>query len=490
MKTLPAILLLLAACALGAFTHHLTERDAPEAAPRRRPVPAAGVTGGAAAGRSPAQLAQALSEAMDSPADGRTDWIRQDELLSTLKAADFHPLAAELAGRTKGKLFGYGALLEYWAAADAAGLLRCAEAGEFGLTLEMGVARCIVHAPELVVAAIRRRQAAGEDAEKIWQLWSWHALPPLALHSPEMAWMLAAENGVLSEKTVSVLDAALLKWVTRDAAAAVNFARQHRELLPAVLSAWVATAPDAAFTWTDAHPGECEDGNWAETGLSGFALEHPLDAERFLSRLDSANDVIGRQMEGMVRSDPASAAAWLNKVPDDARENALFGALDYLMNSRQPARAAEFCARLTKPPDADQVRRIFDNWSRQDPAAAMAMLRSNRLPENTTELCLPMVMDRWLGYDRRAAEAFIAQQPASEASGVMRLQASNLLEDGNAESARDFALGLASPAERLGACRHVLLKGGLGESAPAWMAGIGDATVRAALEAEAMSDGK
>jgi hypothetical protein len=493
MKTLPAILLLLAACALGAFTHHLTESGAAEAGPGKRTVPAARVTGGVARDAALAEVAKTLQETADGPDDGRTDWIRLDEVLSTLKAADFHPLATELARHSNGKLHVHSApcssLLEYWAAADAAGLLRCAEAGEFGLTLEMGIGRCMVHAPELVVAAIRRRQAVGEDAEKIWQLWAWGALPPLALHSPEKAWKLAAENGVLSEKTVSVLDTALLKWVMRDAAAAVNFARQHRELLPAVLSAWVATAPDAAFAWSDAHPGECEDGNWVEAGLAGFAREHPLEAERFLSRLDTPHDVIGRQAEGLVRSDPVSAAAWLNKLSDDARENALPGALDYLMNSRQPARAAEFCARLTKPPDADKIFRIFGDWSLQDPAAAMAMLHSNRLPENATELCLPMVMDRWLTYDRRAAEAFIAQQPSSEASGMMQLQASNLLEDGNAESARDFALNLGSPAERLGACRQILRRWfpddpGRNEAARQWLAEITDSAIRSQLDSE------
>lgn len=491
MKPLPALLLLAFAMAGGAFTHHLTENthessrgfrsigSAVRSEPKRSRLP-----------KGIAQLADKLISAAQGTA-GPVNWILLDDTLASLTADQFPPLCRELTRR--GTLANdYGtleeALIEYWAATDAEGLLTCAAQPELGFNLKDVVAACYLHKPDAVIDAIRRSEASGNnEAEELW-LMALYSLP-----SDAAALAVMARHDVFTERNVpDWIVTKMRRWAGKDPAAAVALAEQHPALLQHALEGWVGTDPDAAVAWMGQRPGKMLPPESLEFAVRQFARGHPAEAGRFIDQVEDKQEFYKAQAEGMAALPVSESAAWIKTLPSNER-TAAYIVLTELLTNRDPAAAASFCSQLPELAPDLSTDHVVVAWAARDPAAAMEYLQTGKLPATVRARRAADVLRNWLVVDRAAALDFLERQPASEAKGQALLKASRILTDGDPESARDYALGLPENSLRVGACREILntqlrqLNANPNEArvqAGKWIAAIPDAAIRKEMEAE------
>ncbi len=490
MKPLPSIALLAASLGVGAFAHHLNESNGARPNDSPRPSKIAPAPRAATSLRQQiAALAATLRELSERPG---ADWRAISEKLSALPAEHY----PGLWGALREDLFDtlHWELLRCWAAADAAGLLRAAENEDYGLSLEAVLDRCVHDYPAQVAAAMEaraRRRAEETDAgeEEITLLWRAALGTEFQNHPAQGITLIASAGAAKYFSGTGMLYEALAKWVAIDAPAAMRVAESHPELVRPALEGWLARDPDAAFAWMATHPQQ--EGDWMNPGLMKYATQHPLEAERFYSRIESDVEELSpqaklsfrtAQAEGMAWRPVEESAAWLNTLSGDERAAAGRIILQTIIqfDSRLAVAVCKAVPDITAGGKLDKD--AFQEFAKFHAPEAAATLAAGTVPEAMRARCLPVVMDSWLMADRSAALEFIAREPVSELKGQLLLLATGLSKEGGPEAVRAFALTLSDPVLRLGACRHILEATTYSGSAEEWIATIPDPALRRALQ--------
>lgn len=481
MNRIATVSLLILCGAGGAFVHHLTESGG------QKRTSGSQVAGAISAQADVAALREEIVRLADElpllAGNGKSmDWIALDERLSALKPNEFVPLLRELTSRKNRPPDLWRALVEYAAAADPKGLLAFAVGQETYQDLNAVAGLCFLRIPDEVIAAIlqyeKKPEAKGkDDANKLENLWS-GALYRACERQPEQALAIAGRNGILDRKPLlRWLEKAIQTWTARDVDAAIQFLERYPEALKPALDTWSGKDRAAALTWLKAKPERVE----LIFGKSEFP-QVPDDLPGALSPEFAVQSKVGELAEKPV----AESIAWVNTLSAEQRKEAL-----PLLLSRgdnwHPDDAAALCRKFPEVLATPNAENFVRTWSLTDPAAASQFLESVEIPADHRERLVPMAVDSWLKNDRAAALDFINVQTAGELKGLLLLDASQIVRDGDAEAVREFVMSLPDLAMRTGAARRFLEPDSRGSvPAPAglpadWIATLPDAELRTIL---------
>lgn len=506
MKTVPACFLLALIAGCGAFWHHVTD-DVPH--PVRSRVAGGAMPPGDVAGpgiKEITALAREISRKPDT--EIRAAYDRQ---YAGMTGEDFARLASQKPNK---EYEGWKPpfLVEYWAAADVAGLLRFAEKNPDKVDPAMALPVCALYDPAAALASLRRLEAANYEVEGLWK----KAWDLAAKEKPEAVLAAAEKEGALKDKP-GCFTGCVSNWAKRDKDAALAFAKKHPALLMSAVRGWAVQDAEAALAWMKDSGTAQVDTDYYQTLIIEYAQKHPKEAARFRGEVENqklfddwiAMAVIrenplealqqGYTMEkgdyyddfaaALSRRPVEEAVACMKLLPEQEWRRA-FAEIGAFMSGENPAAAVKFYTQfpdlLAKPTQDSNssVHEVFERLAMEDPVAASAWMAPGKLPDAVREKALPNVVQAWMLTDRAAALHFVESLPASEAKGLMLLKASGILGDGNEDSARSYAMTLPDLETRIGACREILKSvesKDYREETRAWLDAIPDAAVREAL---------
>jgi hypothetical protein len=376
-----------------------------------------------------------------------TDEVLAEEILASLTAEEFPRLAEEMLQRNTD----LSSIIGLWAEADVGGLL----------------------------IFIERYKAAGVEKEKINR---WLDLAFENMGDPVVALAAAEKHGLLDEEDhvyrLSHLATALTK---RDPLAALNFAAAHPQVLETVLAGWSEREPAAVLSWMRERVGKQLEQHVMDAVLGHMAQRDPKSAEKFLALAQNQEEIYHGLARSMKDKSIDEVSTWLDTLPENGRTVA-YQDLSSDWRSSAPNKAAALC--MTFPEFATEqnsgdAQTTLKEWAKGNPVGAIQDYQLGKIPTGVAEKILPDLVEAWFLVDRSAALAFIHAQPDSEQKGVLLLQTSRILEEGDARAGLDYALLLPEPAARLGACRRVI--GQPNEENKALIASIADAAIRKAL---------
>src|SRR6185503_8312508 len=131
---------------------------------------------------------------------------------------------------------------------------------------------------------------------------------------------------------------------------------------PAAAMAWAADLPagtrenamrSAVLVWGQADPRSAVDW-WTKNNSQASA---------------APNEVLGRIISMWTSSDPASAMAWANSVPEEPTRQSLLVAIAGEIAKNNPKEAAAIAGTLTGKAQNQAVSTVAARWSRSDPSA-------------------------------------------------------------------------------------------------------------------------
>jgi hypothetical protein len=475
VKAIPSIFLLAMAGVAGAFAHHLTDSGRPEAV--KKPGISESVPAGASATPLPRHDGkQRTGEIL--AAWENDDWQAFDQNMAGMKPEDFPPLAREIILQKKS----LEEVMEYWAAADAKGLLAFAMQEGSGLDLRSVVAHCFPYAPDAVFDFIRRVDG---DPKVVKELVS-SALGDGKEMDPAAIMAGAVKAGIFKgSDEIYAFGRVISRWAEKDTAAAFAFAKTHPAYWKFAFSGWSHRDLDAALTWVRGEGEPLVDPEMIERVVRFRAESHPEDAGRVEPFARDKNAFYESLATGMSQKPVTEIAQWLKTVPEDQRKTA-YGVLCDRLEAKTAGQGVAFSMMFPELASPEDAGRALVDWSKSDPVAAIQSFQSGKLPAAVSDQVLPELVDSWMVVDREAALAFVKTLPPGETLGRIMITASRILGDGDRESALEYAQSLPDVATRIGACRLIrerMFYGDNGEKdAAAWMATIPDVAVRKALE--------
>ncbi|HWB06691.1 MAG TPA: hypothetical protein VG796_26945 [Verrucomicrobiales bacterium] len=483
MNRTAAVSLLVLCGAGGAFVHHLTESGGQKRTSVSQVANKVSAPEEVAARRK--EIVRLADELPVIVGNGKSvDWIALDERLSALKPNEFVPLLRELTSRKNRPPDLWRALVEYAAEADPKGLLSFAVGQETYQDLNAVAGLCFLRIPDEVIAAIlqyeKKPEAKGkDDANKLENLWSL-AFYRVCERQPEQALAIAGRNGILDRKPLlRWLEKAVQTWTARDVDAAIQFLERYPEALKPALDTWSGKDRAAALAWLKAKPERVE----LIFGKSEFpGVPDQLSGDGALSSEFAVQTKVGELANRPV----AESIAWVNTLSAELRKEALPLLLGRVDN-RHPDDAAALCPKFPEALATPEAQNFVRTWSLTDPASASQFLQSAEIPADHRDRLVPMAVDSWLKNDRAGALNYIDKQTAGELKGLLLLDASQIVRDGDAEAVRDFVMSLPDLAMRTGAARRFLEPDSRQFAAsaikppPDWITTIPDAELRTIL---------
>jgi hypothetical protein len=401
-----------------------------------------------------------------------------EEILASLSAEQFRHLALELMKRK----ISLHQLVSFWVERDLEGLFSFMEEHPDWNEYWSVAGTCFSKAPERLLAIIDAWKAAGLPEEKADSLLD-KAFENIG--DPVAAMAAAKQHGYLSEEAhIYRLTHLVSALAQHDPAAAVAFGERHPSVLDTALSVWSVREPAAVLNWLRERLGKQVDSNTADSVLAYMAQCHPQSAKQYLE-MAADKEGIYRGLAAAFKGKPLEdLTAWLDSLPEDGRSTA-YQKLCEEFNYNSPEKAAALCMtfpELATTKDSGNTGDLIVNWAKQNPVGAIRDYQAGKIPPAVADKILPQLVESWFLVDRNAAMAFVHAQPDTEQKGRLLLQTSRILEEGDREAALEYALHLAEPASRLGACRNVLERANDSVAdRQAWIATIPDEAIRQSL---------
>ena len=408
------------------------------------------------------------------------DDVVREQMLATLTADQFPLLAEELNNQHKA-LHG---LLHFWVEVDVQGLLSFMERHPLRDEYWSVIGDCFQIEPEGTLSAIERFKSAGLPPEKVNQLID---LAFESIGDPQASIMAAEKHGLLPAKDhlyrLNYMVTALAKL---DMKAAVALGERFPEVLDTALNAWSVKEPEAVLNWMRERLGKQLDSSIADSVLCAMAQLHPESADQYLA-MAGDKAAVYRGLASSFKGKPIEElTVWLDSLPEEGR-SAAYEQLCDAFRFKDRGKAAALCMtfpELATTGNSGNAGDLIVDWAQQNPVGALQDYQAGKIPPAVVERTLPRIVESLFLLDRSAAMTFVHAQPDSEIKGQLLLQTSRILQDGDRESALDYALQLPEPASRLGACRGVLSANFYTDSEVAkqdWIGKIPDVAIREAL---------
>jgi hypothetical protein len=379
---------------------------------------------------------------------------------------------------------GLSELFYYWVQTDVHGLLSFTEKYPLNEGYWGVIGDCFQIEPEGTLSAIEGFKAAGLSPENVNQLID-HAFEKIG--DPQASMIAAEKHGLLHAKDhlyrLNYMVKALAKL---DLKAAVALGERFPEVLDTALNAWSVKDPEAVLNWMRERLGNQLDSRTADSVLGDMAKLYPESADQYLAMAGN-KDAIYRGLASSFKGKPIEELTdWLDSLPEEGRSTS-YDQLCREFRFEDRGKAAALCMtfpELATTGNSGNAGDIIVDWAQQNPVGALQDYQAGKIPPAVVERTLPRIVESLFLVDRPAAMAFVHAQPDSEMKGVLLLQTSRILQDGDRASALDYALQLPEPASRLGACRTILSanfysqpKGVIQD----WIATIPDVAIREAL---------
>ncbi len=245
-------------------------------------------------------------------------------------------------------------------------------------------------------------------------------------------------------------------WAEHDPAAAVAAALNlppsgmRDSTLETIAGTWADSNPTAAKAWVDSLPaGPSKDKALAQVVMA-LSSANPSAIAFSLADYNIPPGAARDEMIGVIAldfaaKDPAGALAWAaGKLTGKDFETASVVALRQI-DDVDPATAAAYLAKIPDPAVIDRaLPMILSNWGRQDPQAALAWAQA--LPaDNATERnsAISSVMSTWTPFDPAAAGNYVLQNLTADPSFVtLATQVATSWSNVDPQGAFNWALSL------------------------------------------------
>ena len=185
-----------------------------------------------------------------------------------------------------------------------------------------------------------------------------------------------------------------------------------------------------------------------------WVLVAPAEAIRRAGELpddDDRSDLIHASLRAWARQDPAAARRFAETMPEPYRSTAT-AYVDSLAVLQAPAQSpAEalpgLLAAPNAPENAGKIRKLFSDWAKRDPAAAME--EAAKLDPNLRGTVLPNLIAKWTRQDPAATARWLAKLPPDDPlRDTLRFQYAEELATIAPATAAQFALDLPPSAAR------------------------------------------
>ncbi|MES2705467.1 MAG: hypothetical protein V4726_02580 [Verrucomicrobiota bacterium] len=214
-------------------------------------------------------------------------------------------------------------------------------------------------------------------------------------------------------------------WAARDPAAALAAAdaepglKLRADLRATALTHWAQADPEKAWAFAIENPGGELPDNRFDLVMDGIGRGNPQTALKFLE--DHSGDMGGRleRAAGVVEDlfengNQEALVSWAEKLPDGKLKDAAQTRLIDRWARYDPEAAMTWMnAHVTDPQALSSARgELAESWARVSPDAALKWVDS--LPaDQRSPAFYNRIYSRWMDYDRNAAGAALAAQPAS-----------------------------------------------------------------------------
>ncbi|MGA2052793.1 MAG: hypothetical protein ABSH19_05720 [Opitutales bacterium] len=219
---------------------------------------------------------------------------------------------------------------------------------------------------------------------------------------------------------------------------------------------WAEQDPQADLTWLSSLPQANNNmvstmmfKQAAEGAVTTWAGNDPDAATAYVESLGVNNPQFTTLM-GMVASvrataDPASAAQWVESLPDDGTRAAAIGSVVAQLSSVDPQQAFQLAMQMPEGTGQDSaVSKVISAWSSTDPAQAAQSL--SNLPEgNALNNATQNVAANWIQSDPNAAAQWIDSMPPSPERDVAAREEVKALLGNNTPVAFSWAAAIANP---------------------------------------------
>lgn len=408
------------------------------------------------------------------------DDVLKEQMLASLTAEQFPLIAEEMIKRHKS----LDELLPFWVRTDVTGLLSFMGRHPRDDVYWHVIGECFRAEPEGTLSAIERFKSAGLKVEEVERLFD-RAFENIG--DPLAAIQAAQKHGLISERDhLYRLNSMVTALGNKDPKAAVAFAEKYPRVFHTALNVWSLKEPEAVMNWMRERLGKQIDSITADSVLGYMAEHYPESVEQYLAMAENKSEVYRGLASGFKEKPIEDLTSWLESLPEDGR-SAAYEQLCSDLQRDTTGKLAALCMtfpELATTGNSGNTGDLIVEWAKQNPVGALQDFKAGKIPPAVADKILPQMVESLFLVDRPAAMAFIQSQPNSETKGVLLLQASRLLDDGDRQSALDYALHLPEEAARLGACRRILGENyfdGTKEEQLALISSIPDEAIRQAL---------
>ncbi|MGD9420208.1 MAG: hypothetical protein Q7R22_014825 [Verrucomicrobiota bacterium JB025] len=218
----------------------------------------------------------------------------------------------------------------------------------------------------------------------------------------------------------------LSAWADSNPLAALEYARTNTRgqfATNTILSTWASSDPDAAIRWADSSYDESDGANPFYAGIiRAIADSNPELAESMLTSMPRSGErgaALDAILPSLMARGSAETRTWIDSLTDDSLRNGAMLRTAETLAQTDPEGTAQWL--LENPGDAADRRTddVYDEWAKQDPAAALASL-SQLQPGETRSDALRGVISAVAANDPQEGLALLDQYPEDVNDRVVR----------------------------------------------------------------------
>ncbi|MGY8688548.1 MAG: hypothetical protein ACKVHP_12550, partial [Verrucomicrobiales bacterium] len=227
----------------------------------------------------------------------------------------------------------------------------------------------------------------------------------------EVAMTALQKMGTRDPSTMYLTSLFSNSWGRLDGAKAVAFAKEQGGRMAGMgtasaLSGWALESPAEAIAWLGEQDDNPQKMFYTAGLINGLAKSDPDSATAYLEGVPGDNQMKGRYVEMIateqMKKGITEATSWAEGLKDEGLKSDAFEDLANRYTQEDPAKAGEWIAsRANEPWASDAVKEVADEWAEKDPAAAVEWAQS--LPEGTQVGAMSAAFEEWTESDPTAA---------------------------------------------------------------------------------------
>lgn len=177
------------------------------------------------------------------------------------------------------------------------------------------------------------------------------------------------------------------------------------------LSGWALESPDEAMSWLDEQEDSSQKMFYTAGLINGLAKSDPASATEYLEKVPGDNRMKGRYVEiianEQMKKGITEATSWAEGLTDEGLRGDAFEDLANRYSQEDPAKAAEWISsRADEAWAKDAVAEVADEWAEKDPQAAVEWAQG--LSGESQADAMSAALEEWTESDPTQASEFLA----------------------------------------------------------------------------------